>query len=158
MRPEKDLLGVAGVHYVAAELNRIGIIALPTTRNTRGVDILASNPDTGKSAEIQVKTTQKKRVGKRGWMLSKGAETLRRGSFFYVFVHLPPKKPKPDYYVVPSSTVASYVRRNFEIWAKKLGHSRKNPVRNFPCDQEPFEMKKYKDNWKILGLWEKSAP
>jgi hypothetical protein len=36
------LVGIAGVHYVAAELSRRGLIALPTIRNTAGYDIIVA--------------------------------------------------------------------------------------------------------------------
>jgi hypothetical protein len=41
---EKALIGAAGVHFVCGELSRRGFIALPTIRNTRGIDILAITP------------------------------------------------------------------------------------------------------------------
>jgi len=40
---EPGLTGVAGEFNVAAELSRRGYIATLTQRNTRGIDILASN-------------------------------------------------------------------------------------------------------------------
>lgn len=40
-----DLIGIAGVHYVVSELSRRGLIALPTIRNTAGIDIIVSKPD-----------------------------------------------------------------------------------------------------------------
>ncbi len=37
-----DLIGVAGVHFVVSELTLRGLIALPTIRNTAGIDIHVS--------------------------------------------------------------------------------------------------------------------
>ena len=54
------LVGIAGVHYVAAELSRRGLIALPTIRNTAGYDIIVATPDGTRHANIQVKTSQKR--------------------------------------------------------------------------------------------------
>lgn len=53
------LVGIAGVHYVAAELSRRGLIALPTIRNTAAYDIIVATPDGKKHANIQVKTSLK---------------------------------------------------------------------------------------------------
>lgn len=39
-RTFKRIYGIAGVHYVAAELSRRGMVALPTTRNTAAYDIV----------------------------------------------------------------------------------------------------------------------
>jgi hypothetical protein len=52
------LAGVAGEYLVAGELSRRGWIASITLRNTRGVDILASNSELTRSVGIQVKTSQ----------------------------------------------------------------------------------------------------
>jgi len=50
--------GIAGEYFVAAELSRRGYVASITLRNTRGIDILASNKDATKSVGILVKTCQ----------------------------------------------------------------------------------------------------
>ena len=41
-RASGSLSGVAGVHFVVGELSRLGFIALPTVKNTKDVDIIAS--------------------------------------------------------------------------------------------------------------------
>jgi hypothetical protein len=51
-----DLIGIAGVHFVVSELTLRGLIALPTIRNTAGIDILVSEPDGADQAALQVKT------------------------------------------------------------------------------------------------------
>jgi hypothetical protein len=52
------LIGAAGVYYVASELLRRGLIALPTMRNTKGYDIIVANPNGINYANIDVKTSQ----------------------------------------------------------------------------------------------------
>ena len=54
---DKILRGVAGEYLVAGELSKKGHIASITLRNTKGVDIMASNNDASNTAGIQVKTT-----------------------------------------------------------------------------------------------------
>jgi hypothetical protein len=51
------LIGIAGVHFVAMELSRRGLIALPTTRNTSAYDILAMNVEGTHHANVQVKAS-----------------------------------------------------------------------------------------------------
>ena len=51
------LIGAAGVHYVVSELSRRGLIALPTTRNTAGYDVIVISQDGRRHANIQVKTS-----------------------------------------------------------------------------------------------------
>jgi hypothetical protein len=65
MKPAKKLAstlcGVSGKYFVAAELSRRGYVASLTLRNTRGIDVLASNVDATKSVGILVKTNQANR-------------------------------------------------------------------------------------------------
>src|SRR5207247_3558806 len=61
------LTGVAGEYFVAAELSRRGYIASISLRNTRGIDILATNEAATRSITIQCKTNQS---GARNWMLN----------------------------------------------------------------------------------------
>ncbi len=69
------LCGVAGEYFVAAELSRRGYIASITLRNTRGVDILASNADATKSVGVQVKTNQR---GVAEWILDEWKKSPRQ--------------------------------------------------------------------------------
>ena len=57
---QNALIGIAGVHYVVAELSRRGLIALPTIRNTAAYDIVVVSPDGDKHANIQVKASSKR--------------------------------------------------------------------------------------------------
>lgn len=63
--------GISGEYFVAAELSRRGYVASLTLRNTRGIDVLASNPDATKSVGIQVKTCQ---GVEPAWLLNVKAE------------------------------------------------------------------------------------
>lgn len=54
------LIGIAGVHYVAMELSRRGMIALPTVRNIAAYDIVALNVEGTRHANIQVKASSKR--------------------------------------------------------------------------------------------------
>lgn len=59
-KPSHALIGISGVHYVVSELSRRGLVALPTVRNTAGYDIIVSNAEGTKYANIQVKTSLKR--------------------------------------------------------------------------------------------------
>src|SRR5436305_5895634 len=104
--------GVSGEYFVAAELSRRGYVASLTLRNTRGIDILASNTDATKSVGIQVKTCQGSRPD---WMMNRKAEVDLAQNLFYVFVCLP-ITGEPAFYVVPRSHVAKYVRESHQQW------------------------------------------
>jgi hypothetical protein len=143
--------GVAGEYFVAAELSRRGFVASITLRNTRGIDILASNADATKSVGIQVKTCQGSRPD---WLMNRKAEADLAQNLFYVFVCLP-SAGEPAYYVVPRSDVAKYVRESHQTWLTTPGRKgqahRDTDMRRFK-DLEG----KFKDRWDLLGLDERA--
>src|SRR5438045_3779537 len=77
------LVGIAGVHYVAAELSRRGLIALPTIRNTAGYDIIVATPDGKGHANIQVKTSLKEA---KFWPMPPSKKVCCMGNDYYVLV------------------------------------------------------------------------
>jgi len=139
--------GVSGEYFVAAELSRRGYVASLTLRNTRGIDILASNRDATKSVGIQVKTSQGTQAG---WMLNKKAEVDLAENLFYVFVSLPPSA-LPLFYVVPREVVVKYVRESHREWLATPGRGGRQHV---DTDLRKFNDPKgeYKDKWELLGL------
>ncbi len=140
--------GNAGVMFVAAELGRRGLIALPTVRNTEGVDLLASEPMGGKAVSIQVKTSQ---ALHKKWLLTKKHETIVSPNLFYVFVNLGRPGEVPEYHVVPSRVVARTIARGHVDWLATLG--REDRPHNDTNIRAFWDFKsKYRDNWAILGL------
>src|SRR5690242_10045673 len=121
MKPAKKLAatlcGVSGEYFVAAELSRRGYVASLTLRNTRGIDIHASNVDATKSVGIQVKTNQ---ANRRDWMLNRKAEADEAENLFYVFVRLN-GTAEPSFHIVPRSIVAEFVRADHRAWLKTPG-------------------------------------
>ena len=148
MKIPSVLAGVAGEYFVAAELSRRGYIASVTLRNTRGIDILATNQDATKSITIQCKTRQKK--GKT-WILNEKSEDFYSDSHFYVFVALGVESERPCYHIVPSREVAKHTKKTHSNW---LGRPRldgkkhvDNHIRNFTDSAN-----KYLEKWELLGL------
>ena len=82
---ESTQVGVAGEYFVAAELSVRGYLATVTLRNSRGIDIIASNSDAARSVSIKVKTSKK---GAPRWVLGKKAEDFFADNHFYVFALL----------------------------------------------------------------------
>lgn len=148
IRPNNILIGIAGEHFVAAELSRRGYIASMTLKNTKGIDILASNGDASRLVGIQVKAT---RYNTTKWMLNEKAENYYAENLFYIFVNLKEINQRPDFFIVPSKIVASYIKRDHKNWLKtssKLGRKHKNSsIRKFG-DLNKF----YLERWDILNL------
>lgn len=145
---EATQVGVAGEYYVAAELSARGYLASITLRNSRGIDIIASNADASRSVSIQVKTSS---GGGGKWMVNQKAETYASEGLFYVFVTLGSLGERPRFHVVPSRVVAEYVSTSHSAWlrgTKADGSPRKDtPMRNF-CDPHG----EYEEAWELLGL------
>jgi hypothetical protein len=143
---DKILTGVAGEYYVAAELSKRNYIASITLRNTKGIDILCSNPQNSKTVGIQVKTNK---GSTRSWILNKKVEDYFADNLFYIFVNLNDNIKYPDFFIVPSKTVAKYCKENHKKWLQELGRKgnihRDNPVRKFD-DTEG----KYLNRWDLI--------
>jgi hypothetical protein len=56
---EKQFKSDVGVYLVAAKLSQMNLIALTTSRNTKGYDIVVLEPSTNQGRGIQVKCSDK---------------------------------------------------------------------------------------------------
>ncbi len=141
------LAGVAGEYFVAGELSRRGHIASISLRNTRGIDILATNATANRSVTIQCKTSQSRNI----WILNDKCESFYSENHFYIFVALGGPLERPRYYIVPSATVAKHVRDSHSNWLSTPGRHGQahvdNPVRNFHD-----RTNEYLERWDLLGL------
>jgi hypothetical protein len=142
------LAGVAGEYFVAAELSRRGYIASISLRNTRGIDILATNADASRSVTIQCKTNQ---VSKTSWMLNEKSESFVSDSHFYVFVVLSGPLERPRFHIVPSVVVARYVRNDHSTWLETPSRSGQAHVDN-PMRKFNDRANEYLERWDLLGL------
>jgi hypothetical protein len=142
------LAGVAGEYFVAAELSRRGYIASISLRNTRGIDVLATNQDGSRSVTIQCKTSQK---SKKRWVLNEKSEDFVSPTHFYVFVLLSAAGEIPQYHVVPSHDVASHLKADHRKWISTPGKGGRkhaeNSVRVFSDKDD-----EYLGRWDLLGL------
>ena len=142
------LAGVAGEYFVAAELSRRGYIASISLRNTRGIDILATNAGGSRTVTLQCKTNQR---AEKKWVLSETSEHFQSPTHFYAFVTLGRLDQRPSYHIVPSEAVVRFVTTDHQSWLKKLGRAGRphvdNPIRNF---RDPAN--EYLERWDLLGL------
>jgi hypothetical protein len=142
------LVGVSGEYFVAAELSRRGYIASISLRNTRGLDILATNQDATRSITIQVKTSQ---LACKDWMLSEKSEDFISDTHFYVFVGLGGVEERPSFHIVPSRVVAERISTSHKAWLKTFRRDgRKHadtPMRKLSDLENEFL-----ERWDLLGL------
>ena len=141
------LTGVAGEYLVAGELSRRGWIASITLRNTKGVDILVTSEDLGRSVGIQVKTN---RGTKPQWMLNKKAEGISNPSVFYALVRLM-DGGVPQYHIVPSTVVTERISRGHREWLGTPGRDGR-PHKDTPMRQFKDPADEFLNRWDLLGL------
>ena len=145
---ENTLVGVAGEYLVAGELSLRGYVASITLRNSRGIDIIATNKDATKSISIQVKTNSS---GKAVWLLSPKSEKLFSENHFYVFVALTTIGNRPHYYIVPSKKVAKLASSRHRKWLSGLksdgGERKDSEIRKFIDDTST-----YLERWDLIPL------
>ena len=156
---KKGVIGISGEYFVAAELSQRGVVATLTLKNTPYIDILATNLESGKTANIQVKTMSID--NKAGWHLGpKDCEPANVANHYYVLVDLQGPGIMPNYIIIPKKELSLFVNKDYKDWisgAKIDGSPRKettmrifDPNRREKC-KKFAEM--YRDNWDILGLW-----
>lgn len=67
---DKQVVGNVGMYFVCYRLSELGLNAMPTARNAKGIDVLAYTPDGKECMGIQVKTLSKRNtvpLGKSFW-------------------------------------------------------------------------------------------
>ena len=145
---ESTLVGVAGEYLVAGELTLRGYLASITLRNSRGIDIVASNRDATKSVTIQVKTNSD---GSSVWMLNKKAEDFWSDNHFYIFVSLKELGERPAYYIAPSKVVADFTAKFHRQW---LSGKKRDGSKRLDSNMRKFVDKegKYLEAWNLLTL------
>jgi hypothetical protein len=142
------LTGVAGEYFVAAELSRRGYIASISLRNTRGIDILATNQAGTRSITIQCKTNQS---GERNWVLNEKSETFFAPNHYYVFVALGSATERPRFHIVPSQTVAKYITESHHRWLRTPGRRGQQHIDSAMRKFRDLD-DAYLDRWELLGL------
>jgi hypothetical protein len=103
--PTRDasLIGAAGVHTVVAELNLRGLIALPTIRNTAGVDVLVTNVAGTWHANLQVKSSRSRVTF---WPIGSKYLTWKGEKNFYVFLRFVDKLQRFEIFLETADKVA----------------------------------------------------
>ena len=152
MIDQNSSIGIAGEFFAAAELTRRGYVASLTSKNTKAIDILASNKDGSKSVAIQVKTSNNLKTDK--WMMTESSEKVFSDNLFYIFVNMN-EGQMPSYYIVPSIFVAQRLKTDYELWLSTPG---KQGQRHNATAMRTFMFKDnnerlhYHNAWDLLGL------
>jgi hypothetical protein len=111
-RTASILTGIAGVHFVVSEFSRREMIALATVRNTSAYDIVVISGDGKRHANIQVKTSSKRRTF---WPMPP-SKTVRSGKDdFYVLLRWLSNEGRYEAFMLTGRQAQREVRRE-ERW------------------------------------------
>ncbi|WP_027379871.1 hypothetical protein [Chryseobacterium daeguense] len=91
---EKQLTGISGEFFVAAELAKRNYQVALSLGNAKGVDLFATNQLTNNTFEIEVKTLRKKPN-----CFTLNTKRIKVNSI-YIFVYLNEENISPDFYIV----------------------------------------------------------
>lgn len=118
---EKQFKGNLGMFLVCAELSKHNLIAMPTSRNTKGHDIVVLNPETNIGMAIQVKCTGQPKSGfpiaSSHW---KDCESIFEKKIIsdFVFVDIS-EIEKPKYFIVPRKEVKQILKASADKYIQK---------------------------------------
>jgi len=130
-RKRTQITGNAGMFYVCYKLSKMGWNVMPTSRNAKGVDIIAYNSDMTTMISIQVKTLSTK----TSVLLSCKLENIVGD--FWVIVNDIDKKPQS--FILLPDEVKSRVQQ------------RKGKSGNVTCYLPVKEYSEFRDRWDRIG-------
>jgi len=139
------MTGMQGVYLVAAELTKRGLVVSPTSRSAYGADLLVTDQKCQSAWSVQVKTNFGRSTF---WLLNRHSSKTRSSTHVYVLVNLGQRNNHqmlqggPDFYVVPSETVARRMRRTPP---KKRKHAIFYSILR-------DKVTAYKNNWEYFAL------
>lgn len=161
---DKAQTGMAGEFHVLAQLTQRGLVASLTLGNTKGVDILVSNPEFDRLLRVEVKTTDAPPRAETlfgveksfSWPMSEKHEHISDPRLFYCLVHLEGIGQMPRFFIVPSEYVAVYVREQHLHWERSRNYEvAKTAMRKFRIAvSDPLG---FENNWKVFETGEAEA-
>lgn len=161
----KNQISLAGEFAVLSQLALHGFDANLTLGNTKGVDILLSNPETGKMRRLEVKTHSNNRVfeNKRlgrvvgKWRMGDKHEEMTDADLFFCFVSIEDITHNFEFYVVPSKVVSDYVKWSHANWLAEDSKRNDTPMRSFDLGTKECKYdhpvpiaEDYRRNWDLL--------
>jgi len=153
---DKNLVGVAGVYYVAAKLSHLGYVALVTTRNAKAYDLLVFKHGERSVLPIQVKTRSSGGFRVVGIDDIKTIDEELENKITCPFVLVDLKDGTPEFYILSKNQIQKLIKKDWNFWVNN--HKHYKPVRKtkvqiiFQLQETMSLLKKYKDGWANLHL------
>lgn len=168
-KPGPNSIALAGEFATLSQLALRGYDANLTLGYTKHVDILVSDPDSGRMYKLEVKTSGYRTV--RGgaarrsrlfgynfeWMMNRKHEEVVDSSLFYCFVNIAGEEGTSfRFFIVPSEVVATYVKAQHQLWLKGDPNRKDTAMRVFrlalETDGYPLptpSAEQYENNWEF---------
>lgn len=127
-----SLTGIAGVHFVVSELSRQEVIALPTVRNTAGIDVVVVSRDGMRHANLQVKTSRNK---VKNWPIGNYYRKFRGKHNYFAFVRYLADEEYFEVFLESAQKVAQQAEERERLRAKK-GRGGIGPAWGLPNDEK----------------------
>jgi len=132
----------------------MNMVALTTSRNTKGYDIVVLNPETNKGKGIQVKCTDKKEFPVTSTFLKTIEEELREKiTCDFVFVDI---SGEPRFFILSKDELCSIIKTNIQRWLSMSKH-RKAPEEMIATEKKRqlhavklSDIEKYENNWSLI--------
>ena len=140
---EKYHLAMAGEYFVAAHLQRRGLLASVTYGNAKRADVVAFSDSSDRVIVIEVKTT-----GKPEWTFSGRISTKSEKP--WVFVHLPKDSEEPPkFFVLTQSQLHAILAPLDEEWCRKYKekHDREYGDKPWVVNISPKLLADYENKW-----------
>ncbi|HQB12221.1 MAG TPA: hypothetical protein PLX96_04520 [Candidatus Omnitrophota bacterium] len=166
----KNSVSLAGEFAVLSQLALRGFDANLTLGRTKSVDILVSNPRTGKMSKLEVKTNYLSSRSAGGssalfgkfisaWIMNEKHERWIEPNLFYCFINIAKEGQAFRFFIVPSKIVGQYVKEQHRLWLDgKESRSRESKMRSFriglKAEKYPIStptVEEYENNWQLLS-------
>jgi hypothetical protein len=118
MKLSPQLVGEAGVHFVISALTLKGLIAVGTSRNVKGPDVIVTNPDGTWFAAIQVKT--RRNTKEKFWNVGDRGLTWGGPNCWYAFVRI--NNDQPEAFMAEAGEVKKFAQADRDEMTRR-GHS-----------------------------------
>ena len=149
MAKNNHSIGNAGEFYVLAQLAQRGYIAGKTDDGQTLIDVIATDPETLKTVNIQVKSTAQF----TGYWMTGNKARKSFESLWYVFVSLKSPTEIPEFFVFHSAEVAAGVDERHQFWPKKPmkdGSPRKSSDIVNRFQPTPERLEEARDRWDLM--------
>jgi hypothetical protein len=144
---KKEFKGNIGLFSVCVEISKMNLIVLPTSRNTKGLDLVVLHPDTNKSIGLQVKCSDKNEspVFSSFWYNYKEMMKSKIISPF-IFVDIS-EIEKPKYFILSQKQITTLLQKKIKDYIDDYT-KRNNATFDEICNKEK-DKRKNADNWTI---------